>query len=1119
MYAFTRTPTGGLDIYVDGVLKVKGQRGVATVPDLIENMSLGYDGWQADMQTLIVYNLGMPSSIIKKIHGWFNKTNDVFRNSLLDKQQKDSEKLLPKLPVRGLVLSVDAGDKRSFNQGTTVRDLSGQENHLTFTKIPPVKDGAWVCKGDRSMKLTGPPGSSLGINGYSDYSIVLRFKVKQSNGNILLKLKSVDGGSNSRYSDLIFTPWKNGAIQWYHNTSPNASSYDKVEYPAKHLIGKMVTFIAVQDKGHRKFYVNGELMRDIPLNKVRSPSLNLGGGTRAPLALSADPAMFIMGGDEPFEGELSHIMLYRTAITQSDIDKLVRYMNNPYIIKDTTWENALAQCASVGGVVCDIDNVCFNKKPIDTPKIRNALTPLASDSNTWVNLDTCQTQVKSGTVKKAHIKCCPIERANPYFSAACNYKDRVYFFKGSYVQVYKIDGKIHESIKIEKMDKIFPGIPDSFNSDIDAAGITDRGILYLFKDMLGMMYDTIKRKVVRHPGKIDQMLAEAAAKIEKLPMDFRGYYDTILTLGDRLVLFKGPTAYFYGRRFDLKKLIPGHVMNTGIDAWMHLDNGERVATREGYLYHWNTRKMMPLLDYFYDLRPPFVSVDERCRKIADNITMYKALQAENRGTNESLYAKYTKLVNKLGTEQRNLCEHKSLYEYKKDVKEREDRIENLKRSIIDFQGKQTNSVAKGKEYTKRVTEYSKIISGLDNDLEIEKRKKCPVDATCIPENRFGEGVPYNTCKPHMIEQVLREGGFSKEQMEQLKPIIGTEVNADDFDIRTHKDFHKYTNKDLVKPCPTDISELSVDKKLAEVTGEDVDVGDTDFKSLLRTLQGTGASKDAACSIRALQNKKMLASMTTEMEEKAFNIIKDSVLKYHMDYIKKNIPDGTDGKADAVGSVTVLPNGTKRYEDGSQVTPPTPDSPNGKVILPNGAVLTGQEATQWIEVREKESAATMSELSAATKKMVCDLKVDNKVANHFKLLKEIQVLLNKTHRHPNYRKIAGKITKLENQLKQEEQALKVAKAKGYKEHVADLESRVIATRQSLSYMTEKLKKLHTKNPKTSSAKKVTAKVAKASASASIAASAKLAEQQKVQSIVKEASQANTIESFISAISRK
>ena len=70
------------------------------------------------------------------------------------------------------------------------------------------------------------------------------------------------------------------------------------------------------------------------------------------------------------------------------------------------------------------------------------------------------------------------------------------------------------------------------------------------------------------------------------------------------------------------------------------------------------------------------------------------------------------------------------------------------------------------------------------------------------------------------------------------------------------------------------------------------------------------------------------------------------------------------------------------------------------------------------------------------------------------------------------------------------------------------------------MTEKLKKIHTKNPKTSSsAKKATAKIAKASASASIAASAKLAEQQKVQSIVKEAAQANTIESFISAISRK
>lgn len=995
MYTFVRTSTGGLDVYVNGERKVKGQRGKAIMPALTgAQVLLGNDAnWHADMQLFIVHNTGLPKHAIASIYQWYVKTSKTYRSALLDTAEGKAKAVFgDQIPIRGLTFALDAGDGRCYKPGTaTLKDISGNNRPVTFLngKSPKFADHSWVFDGDRSVGIVGPPSTSLGITGSEGYTVAVRTKLQRLTDSLLFEQSGyrivdqrgrISRNRTGKRALAFVTAHLDGHLYWDQDGYLNRMSIN-----AKHLNDKMVVIVMVRNNTGRSLYVNGERV-----HHVRGAGSDLTPSS-GPLSIINTP-----GYPEPYVGHLSHLFMYRTALTESEVQKLTAYIDNPYKIRDSTWAAAQQVCSQDGSVMCDADMLCYGGKPINRGKVTNAMSPISSGVNTWINLDTCKTQTfPEGHVQKnAHIRCCPVERNNNYFTAACNYKRIVYFFRKDAVLRYSINGAVHNTLSIKKISNQFPGIPESFNADIDAAGITHDGKLYLFKNNLGMIYDLNGNKVDTPPKLITGLLGPEQV-VTKLPPDFRGYYDTVLTIGRRLVLFKGPNVFRYGKKYKLANLIPGNIMDSGVDAWMRLEDGNTIAAREGYLYHFNAKKMMPLLDYFYDLKPPFVTAEERCRALQNMQRELTRARDAARGTNPGLYAQYGKRLEAVNKEHGNQCNHRTMHDFKSAVAPREAKLKDTRDKIQQFQKKQNQSLAITKTKSAELRKTKRTVAELQREIDAERAKGCPTRASCAKRAvKYKGDNKRKTCSAAMIKHVLKRHGYNPQQIAQLSTVLDKEPSIDDHDIRTHGDFHKYTGKHSVRDCKDDMN-------LPEHLQKLIDVGDTDYNSLMNTLRNDPKARKAQCSIRALE-RDTLSGIGNEMEKRAFKILKESLLKYHLKYVHDNIPEGTEGK------------------------------------------------------QESEEATTMKEMSSATKKLVCNLQVDENVAKHLQLLKDIQAILSKTHNHPNYKKIAGDIKKLQKKVKK----LKAGKAQGtIPAEIQEMERQITVTEQRLAARVGQLKTLH------------------------------------------------------------
>lgn len=998
VYTFTRTSHGGLDIYVNGIRKVKGQRGKAIIPALTQaSVALGSNiGWHADMQLFIVHNIGLPKHAIESIHEWYLKTNKVYHSALLDAAESQAKKIFgDQIPTRGLTFALDAGDDRCYKQGTAqVKDLSGNNRPVQFIggKVPKFSDHSWIFDGARDIGIIGPPSTSLGITGLEGYTVAIRTKQQkltdgllfEQSGYRIINAKGAESRGKSGKRALAFvTAHFDGHLHWDQDGYLN-----RISMNAKHLTNKMIVIVMVRDNKGRSLYVDGERVHHT--NNI-GPDLTPASG-QLRIVRTSYP--------EPYVGHLSHLFIYRIALTKSDVQRLTAYIHNPYKIRDSTWSAAQQVCAQDGSVMCDADMLCYGGKPINRAKIAGAMAPISSGVNTWINLDTCETKAypEDHVQKNAHIRCCPIMRKNNYFTAACNYKRHVYFFRKDLVLKYSL-GAIHKTVSIKKIAEQFPGIPESFRTDIDAAGITHDGKMYLFRNNLGMIYNVEANKVDTEPKLITGLLGPEQV-VTKLPADFRGYYDTVLTIGRRLILFKGPNVFRYGKKYKLANLIPGNIMDSGVDAWMRLDDGNTVAAREGYLYHFNTKKIMPLLEYFYDLKPPFVTAEERCRALQNMQRELTKARDAVRGVNPDLYAQYGKQLDAANKEHANQCNHRTMHDFKTAIKPREAKLRDTQDKIRQFQKKQNEAIGSTKVITEKLHKTKKTIAELQREIDAERAKGCPKTASCSKKPiKYGKNNDRGTCSAEMIKHVLQRHGYNPQQIAQLSGVLDKEPSINDYDIRTHSDFHKYTDRQNVHTCRDDMKgRSSLDEQLQKL----IDVGDTDYNSLMNTLRNDPKAKKAQCSIRALE-RDTLSGIGNEMEKRAFAILKESLLKYHMQYVQDNIPEGTEGK------------------------------------------------------QESADATTMGEMSSATKKLVCNLQVDENVAKHLQLLKDIQSILSKTHNHPNYKKIAGDIKKLQKKVTQLKKA-KITK-EGIPATIQEIEREIKATEQRLKSRIGQLQTLH------------------------------------------------------------
>lgn len=777
VYVFTRTPDGKLDIYLDGVRVIKGTV-FSPTGELTGNVSLGHDKWYASMQVMLIYNIGLPSVMIKKISQWYTSSGITLIAGVRNSRAASAAIALSKTPrpvrhpkalAHGLAFALDEPKA----DGDIPRDHSGRTLKVTTVGIKGDNE-SWHKKTYRHY-INGPMGSELGLNG--NYVIAFRTGVSHY-GMVPIEITGYSGKS-------IYVSLNNTYIHWRHGTG-KGSSLIKYTY-SKRLSGDKVYFLVRNQSG-----------RHIYINNVKVYSSSDRGSSFVPM----NEHVKIMGRNSI--GHMSHLYVYNSTLTERQLSAIYNHMHNPYMVKDINWEGARKVCEKNNAVLASSSEMCESPMPG-----RSILAPVGADKNQWIDLTTCKQVVRKGKVNNAHIKCIPLLRENTYFTALANRGNTLYFFKSDIVLEYQT-GEVHKASRIMKITDKFPGVPKEFSTDIQAVAITPNSDMYLFKGEYVTIYNIDKKQVVRQPDLIPAVIGSRISAGQD-------NFDSVVALGNRIsILFKGSNVYYnwgwwFGGKFKIRYLFPNKLSDTGVDAYLTLGNGDRIVVREGNMYKltgWKDSPIVPLVDYFYELRPPFISVEERCKSIGKTKSKIKALREGARGTNMTKYQHYTRRLRSIIREEREHCQFQNMYEYKKSIEKKKAYEAKLQHSVKRLQSKQQETLAKSSELSRQVAEYEATLAELEKDIALELAKKCPIDGTCTPDDitymtdttKLGE-EQIKSCRPGHIRNILHKYGYNDKQLKELGAVLDKKASINDFDIRGHSEFHKYVSRDNVKDCP------------------------------------------------------------------------------------------------------------------------------------------------------------------------------------------------------------------------------------------------------------------------------------------------------------------------------
>ena len=759
MYVLTRTSDGGLDIYVDSKLVAQGTRGVAQMPDLTGPAYINQtNNWNATMKLLLIYNRGLTSAEVTAIHGWYNVTCATYKKTLYDSWQSVTDKTLSNLkPLklnRGLLLALDASDKACYNGGSQVNDLSGRGQVFTFLNgAPTVKNGAWQLDGNNTLK--GPPSSRLGLD-TGDYTIVYRCKVNKVSNNLLFILFGDCGCWNRALG--IFPNWIG---DMFYDQAGCYGDGQRLALPKVTGSDKMATYVLLKSSAGRAIYVNGTLMAKTP-NRGED------------IVCNSVPMRFFSGSDTLavgnglFFGEMSHFYIYDYALNTDQIKDIVQYCDNPYVVKSSSWAQAQLNCSRTGAILADSDNICYNGMAFSNTKYPNALVPIGGQPGMWMNISTCKPEKKSAdeVVYGAHVKCMSLKRQKKYFSAVCSLGKTVLFFKGDHVLEY--DVSTHTSKDPVSIRKLFPNIHKSLYSDIDACCKTSRSIAFFKGGLLGAT------EGAPGPLKFLYNLPDGFESPDAVDFDEKAGIVTI---------YKGNTCYACKAMSTeacvaSKINFPNKIFSSGIDGIINVD-GTKYIFREQYVYNVNTQELSLITDTWTGLRPPFVSVKKRCHIVSNLMSQLSKKIEETRGTNPTGAREYTLQLDALKKESSSLCEYRTMYEYKLVKDSQREKIADIDKSLRRYR-----DVGSLEEIQGELRRTSTTKTKLEKELELEKMRQCPTDAQCK-----GTDKKVEACNQPTIKSVLKKHGYS------------TDMASVSYDIKTHKDFWKYSKITDVKQCP------------------------------------------------------------------------------------------------------------------------------------------------------------------------------------------------------------------------------------------------------------------------------------------------------------------------------
>jgi len=990
MYVFTRTASGGLDIYIDGKRVAKGNRGQAILPDLAGKVRIGKAGkWHADMKVLLMYNAGLPKKYIEKIWEWHQKIEKEAPHRISKERYPLMKHLSAGSQKDGLVLAIDVANKNCYpGKGTVVTDLA-RGLKFKLNKQAQIKNGAFLTNAD--LRMTGPRSSEIGISGDDDFTIVFRCKTNRLSAGSLLHLFSYDNASNR---GILITPtWTNGVL--YCDIGGCCDGKQRLTANVKANYNTMQTYVFTRDSKGRRIYIDGKLVAQTSDagNQIRTSS--------APMTILYSPNV------PQYYGELSHLYIYNIGMQGQEVQAVTEQLNNPYVVQDSTWSDAQKVCSANGLMMCNSDEICVEGKaihasPYDT---HNALVPVGGKMNTWMNLDNCQTTNNTGSVKQAHVKCCRPSKRKYYFNSITSTDPKnsktLYLFGNGYVATYDISNPdLHKMSKPEKMGSYFQNLPAAFSNPDTACIVSDK--LYLFRKDKALVVN-METKKASSPEKLVSVFPRLKGNVVK------GNLDSVIFTGYYLMFYKGRYVYIHDTRtgrnrkmyissLGLDKVSKTAYMETSIDAATMI-NGHVIMYKGKYAFNLSRKTTTEITDNFMDLKAPFITTKQRCTTVQKLLPELRKKMEEFRQTNPGLYGQYRKYVRRIASENRQLCKHRNLYQLNQGLQSKDKRIKHLTSSAEKYRKKGTVAVDDTEKYRGQIKNTTLKISDLQKEIAIEKAKKCPTAENCkLPIIDYVDTKSEN-CDADMIKVILKNKGYTDEQIKKLSWSIDKNITASDFEIRKHGSFHQLVHKGMVKSC----SEGAIKarrEKLRELLSKQglqsqLDVTSLSDADVLYLLQQAQANKLA----EAISNKASLSGLAqscvadlqspksqddvNELESKTLDVLRQSMLKYHVDYVKTKIPENTAGKEELI------------------------------------------------------QAKSINSMGKATQKMVCDLKVDDSIAEHLKVLKDIQGILTKTKNTDNYKKM--KATKPKSQVKVQQSQLK------FNEQVADLERKATSAK--------------------------------------------------------------------------
>jgi hypothetical protein len=966
MIAYVFTTSGGLDIYINGKRVVRGIRGKAKSFEATGPLYINKgNNWKADMKMLMVYNYGMPKTYIKNIWKWYDQTNKSRIISRLDNGEIQTKKNLPYFPVpRGVQVYLSANNINSYKkESLTVNDLSGNNRNFVFDKKPKLVDGKWIINGYNTLR--GPASSSLGIEGDSDYCIIARVKTNTLNANALFNVY----GNHIADRGIFFHPsWVN-KIAYFDQGSGVGSSNIKNKKPYVRLFhgipekwNELTTFALSRTSKGRQLYINGIKTTS---NAERGGSINF----------TADRIeLFATKHHKIWDGEMSDFIIYNRGLSSSEIRKITKYIDNPYSVKNSTWNEASQYCLRQGKQLCQQDELCFGGKAIDPSSRPNSLAPIGDKPGSWINLTTCKVIDNSGTVNNAHIKCCPLPKRAPHFET-CYYLDGwIHFFKDTMILKYNVDSHVSEG-PID-LNHEYPGLPQPFKSgNIDSVYVL-ASKLYLIKDKLAVVYNIKTHKLIKGPGSMTQIFPGLRGTFKK------GYIDAMCQHpNDINVIYfiKGSKFCSYNvtnnTSTTIKKLNSKNggwsglagFFSTKINAVVTFkkSNTGFMFFKEDQYFDYSTQKIGSIIPTWHGFVRPFVTDGQYCSILKKRIDHFRKKSEEFRNSNPELYRINNDILKEANMNQSKYCEQVSVQSYVDRLTKEKQRQVKLLANIKNLQFKQGQTLNQSKQLVEEKNRLVSVIDDLKIKIAIEEKKKCPVNSVCKPKPKTTIKINKKNknaqCTSGMMTNLMKKQGYTSDQIDQLNAAINYVPSINDYDIRTHKKFYQYVDKGGVKVCP-DRNNMSLSSRMKQDKIKKSKLKNLSPNELLETLYSSQKYKNSLSQLNMLdhaQRKREIKQLVKQHEDIAVKLLRDAVLKYHMDHVADKLPD-------------------------------------------------------FIET--VRGAKSLTEFSKVTDNIVSNMKIGKGVAMHLALLKEIQNILRDIDLHPKYQSLTADIKKITNDIK-------------------------------------------------------------------------------------------------------